>query len=98
MLYGGVKKYSISLRLYLKSSHNGDKTGSFSKLLLKRRDKMAVHGTMGEFCLHHYCRANDVDDNETLAVLCNVWGLLMHKLIKNLLIPRSLSDYLSIQL
>ena len=49
---------------------------------------MAVHGSMGELCLQHYCRANDVVDNETLVVLCSVRGLLMHKLIKNLLMPK----------
>ena len=65
------------------------------KSLLRRRDKMAVHENMGELCLQHYCRANDVVDNETLVVLCSVRGLLMHKLIKYLLMP---SDYLSIQL
>ena len=25
--------------------------------------KMAVHGSMGEVCLQHYCRANDVFDD-----------------------------------
>ena len=59
---------------------------------------MAVHGNMGELCLQHYCRANDIVDNETLAVLSSVCGLLMHKLIYNLLMVRSPSDYLSIQL
>ena len=58
------------------------------------QDKMAVHGSMGEFCLQHYCRANDVFDDKTLAVLCSVCGLLMHKLIKYILMPRRLSDYL----
>ena len=70
------------------SATNGDETGSFSKSLPRRRHKMAVHGNMGELCLQHYCRANDVVDNETLAVLCSVCGLLMHKLIKNLLMSK----------
>ena len=60
---GCVNKCSISLRLYLKSSHNGDETGSFSKSLLRRRDKMADHRNRGKLCLQHYCRANDVVDN-----------------------------------
>ena len=59
---------------------------------------MAVYGRMGEFCLEHYCSANDVVNDKTLAVLCSVYGLLMHKLIKNLLMPRSSFDYLLIQL
>ena len=53
---------------------------------------------MGEFCLQHYVRANDIVDDKTLAVLCTVRCLFMHKLIKNLLIPRSPSDHLLIQL
>ena len=56
---GCVKISSISLRIYLKSSHNGDKTGSFSKSLLRRQDKMVVDGNMEELSLQHYCRAND---------------------------------------
>ena len=75
---GYVKKCSISLRLYLKSLHNGNETGSFSKSLLRRREKMAIHGSM----------ENDVVDNETLAVLCSVLWSVMHKLIKNLLMPK----------
>ena len=55
-------------------------------------------GAMGEFCLQHYCRANDVFDDKTLAVLCSVCGLFMHKLIKYLLMSRRLSDYHLIQL
>ena len=62
------------------------------------QDMMAVHRSIGEFCLQHYCRANDVFDDKTLAVLCSVCGLFMHKLIKYLLMPRRLSDYLLIQL
>ena len=41
---------------------------------------------------------NDVFDNKTLAVLCSVCGLFMHKLIKYLLMSRRLSDFLLIQL
>ena len=67
---------------------NGNETGSFSKSLLRRQYKMAVHASMREFCLEHYCRANDVVDDKTLAVLCSVCGLLMYKLIKNLLMPK----------
>ena len=47
---------------------------------------------------HGRIRANDVFDDKTLAVLCSVCGLLMHKLIKYLLMSKRLSDYLLIQL
>ena len=39
---------------------------------------------IGEFCLQHYSRANDVFHDKTSAVLCSVCGLFMHKLIKYL--------------
>ena len=70
------KECSISLPLNLKSSHNGDETISFSKSLLGRRDKMAVCGNIGKFYIQNYCRASDVVDDGTLAVLCYIlWSV-----------------------
>ena len=73
---GCPKGRSISLPLNLKSSHNDDETISFRKSLLGRRDKMVVRGNIGKFYLQNYCRASDVVDNKTLAVLCySLWSV-----------------------
>ena len=86
---GCVNKCSISLRIYLKSSHNGDETGSFSKSLLRRRDKMADHiGTWENYASNIIVGLMMSLIRQTLGVFCSVCGLLMHKLIKSLLMPK----------